>query len=299
MSALKTRAFVYLTIASLIWGFASVVIKLTFSGFEPLLFLFYRFFFSAVIAIPFLVTGGLPRFKSLRDFLYIVVYGLFSTSAALLFLFEGLSRTTVLTLSIVTIIAPLMVMISGHFVFHEKISKRQKRGIILAFLGALCTVIEPIFSSSLSFGSVSGNLFLLGYLVFDVVALLILKYLLRHRYSSLAITNFSFLIGFVSLIPAVFLIYSLGDLVQTVISTPVQYHLGVIYMALFSGSIAYTLRGIGQKTVSIADASVFGYLVAVFSAIFALFILHETPTPLFLVGGVLITIGIVVTELRK
>jgi drug/metabolite transporter (DMT)-like permease len=299
MAAHKTRSYIYLTVASLIWGIASVVIKLTLPAFQPLFFLEYRFFLSFLFALPFLLMRPRLHIKTFWDFLLMLIYGIFSTSGALLFLFEGLARTTVLTLSLVTILAPLCTLLGGHYIFHEHITHKQKFGIFIAFFGAFLTVLEPIFSAANGLGSLEGNLFLLGYLVFDTIAVLLLKHLLKRGYNASHLTHFSFAIGFFSLLPALFIVYPGLSLLRTLETTAIPFHLGVLYMALFSGTIAYILRGIGQKSISITQSSVFGYLVSVFSIPFAIFILHEQPTGLFILGSICIAIGIFVTELRR
>jgi drug/metabolite transporter (DMT)-like permease len=67
MAAHKTRSYIYLTVASLIWGIASVVIKLTLPAFQPLFFLEYRFFLSFLFALPFLLMRPRLHIKTFWD----------------------------------------------------------------------------------------------------------------------------------------------------------------------------------------------------------------------------------------
>jgi drug/metabolite transporter (DMT)-like permease len=69
-------------------------------------------------------------------------------------------------------------------------------------------------------------------------------------------------------------------------------------MAIFSGTIAYWLWQIGQKTVEVSEAALFDYLTAIFTVIFAVIFLGEAITLPFIIGAVILVIGIFIAETR-
>lgn len=75
--------------------------------------------------------------------------------------------------------------------------------------------------------------------------------------------------------------------------------MGVLYMALFSGSLAYYLSNKAQKTIEIGEQSLFSYLNPLFSIPLAVFWLGETITPLFIAGSVVVTAGVIIAETKK
>ena len=70
-------------------------------------------------------------------------------------------------------------------------------------------------------------------------------------------------------------------------------------MAIVSGSLAYYLFNKAQKTIEISEASVFSYLYPLFSAPLAVLWLGESITPVFIIGGIIIAIGVTIAEVKK
>jgi drug/metabolite transporter (DMT)-like permease len=134
------------------------------------------------------------------------------------------------------------------------------------------------------------------YILMDVSSVVVLKKLLRTGISPLILSNVSFIIAFLVIYPTL-LIFNPGFSITAVIqSLSLTAHAGVWYMALISGTLAYALRGKGQKSIEISEGALFGYLQSVFSAPLAVLLLNEPVTPLFMVGAIIIVIGIFIAE---
>lgn len=298
MSSHRLHAYFYLLIAALIWGIATIVLKFTLTNLPPLLFLSYRLAISSGVALLLLPYYKKGLKNIVRSGPKVIIYSVLSTAVALGLLFLGLERSTVLDLSLITLTGPLLIAIGGVIFLKEKISKREKTGAIIAFLGTTLSVIEPIFANN-NGTFLSGNIFLVGYLVVDVASTIFLKKLLRDKIAPFALTNLSFVIGFLTLLPVLFNYFSVSEIVNTLGNTKLIYHAGVLYMAIFSGTIAYTLRAKGEKTIEVGEAGLFGYLTPIFSAILALAFLGEQITLLFVAGGIVVFIGVALAEYKK
>lgn len=297
MSGYRKKAFGYLLGSTVIWGVASVVIKYTLNGIDPLPFLGYRFLISGLIALIFIPKIILLFKKHAGSALEILIHSVLATTISLGFLFLGLDQTTVLNLVLITLAAPLITEYAGVFFLKEHLTKREKIGTIFALFGTFFTVIEPIFNNQGGLGEFMGNLLILVYLISDTAAIIILKKLLKKDVDVEALTHTSFLVGFLTLLPII--IYSMGlSFVTTIINLPFKFHLGVLYMAVFSGTIAYYLRNKGQKSIEVGEASLFGYLTQVVSTLAAIFFLKETVTPLFFLGACVILIGVIYAEYK-
>jgi drug/metabolite transporter (DMT)-like permease len=70
-------------------------------------------------------------------------------------------------------------------------------------------------------------------------------------------------------------------------------------MAFLSGSLAYYLSTKAQKTIEIGDAAIFSHLYPLFSTPLAVLWLGERITPIFIIGGVIIAIGVFLAEYKK
>lgn len=298
MTAKRLNAYVLLLITSVIWGIAAIVIKLTLVGIDPAPFLVYRFGISAAIAVPFLLFARRIHIRSKAEGTMIFIYGFLSTTVALGLLFLGADHTTVLNLTLITLSGPLFVELAGAFFFKEHLTHREKIGTGIAFLGTALVVAGPILNHIQKSTNVVGNILILLYLVADIASVVFLKKLLRLKYSSLALTNFSFIIGFLTLLPISIFFLPISQTISQVISLPLPYHLGVLYMAIFSGTIAYYLRGIAQKTIEVSEAGLFGYISPVISGILAVGLLNESLAPLFILGAIVVAAGVTLAEYK-
>lgn len=73
----------------------------------------------------------------------------------------------------------------------------------------------------------------------------------------------------------------------------------ILYTAIFSVSLGYTLQAFGQKTAPPADAAIILSTEAVFAALFGWLLLSEGLTALQITGCALIFVGILLTHLRS
>jgi len=293
----KLPSYFYLLLVSLIWGYAAVVIKETLTSVTPLVFLLYRFLISAFIALFFL-----PKKEIISSKKYwpdIILYSFLSTTVSLSLLFVGLNKTSVLTLSLISVLSPLLLSVAAIIFLKERESKKLKLGTMIAFVGAFIAVVAPILDSMRHFGQLEANILIVLSVISDITSVLILKRLVQKGVSPLFLTNVSFAIGLITLLPVALIFYSLPEIINQIKNLSLNYHLGVWYMAIFSGTIAYFLRAKAQKSLKVADVGIFTYLQAIFSIIFAILILKEAITILFIIGAVIIILGILVAETRK
>lgn len=299
MNPYRLRAYLTILVATVIWAVASPVIKFTLGGIDALSFLVYRFAISGVVALVTFALTGVHLSHSPKVLVKLVIYSLFATSISLGLLFFGLEKTTVLEETLILLVTPLFISAAGNYFLKEHVTSREKLGMGIALVGTLFTVIEPLIQNGTDGSKLSGNIFILLSLVATVIATILAKELLRDGVSPLAMTNVSFLVGFISVIPFALLKYGAANLVSTVVNLPLPYQLGVFYMALLSGSLAYTLSNIGQKTIEIGEASVFSYLYPIFAAPLAVLWLGESITGTFILGGAIITAGVIIAEYKK
>lgn len=299
MSASRIRAYVLLLITTFIWAVAAIVIKFTLDGISPLSFLTYRLLISAIIGGFALLTFKHKLHLSTKSWIAVVVYSFLSTTFSLGLLFLGLDRTTVLNLALISLVGPLLYELAGVIFLKEKITRLEKIGTAIAFSGALITIIEPLLEATSAWGSLEGNLLIVASMIADTASVILLKKLLRRDISASALTHISFIVGFITILPVMLIFLGLSPFVQIVTALPFNYHLGVLYMAIMSGTVAYIIRAKAQKEIAVGEAGLFGYLTSVVSAPLAVIFLKETVTPIFIIGAVLIAFGVAIAEYRK
>lgn len=299
MSPQRLKAYFFILAAIGIWSIATVVIKLTLSAIEPIPFLLYRFALSAGAALLFFATNSKKfSISSKSDALMFVICSILGTSFGLGLLFIGLNETTVLSLSLITLSAPLLAQAAGTIFLKEHLTKREKIGTMIALGGTLLTIIQPILESGGEIGNLKGNILILLYMLGDTVSLILLKKLLRKGYSATVLTHGSFIIGFFTLLPVSLVIAPASEILSQIINLPFIYHLGVIYMALLSGTVAYWARARGQKTIEVGEAALLGYLSPIISSVLAVFLLGDRIGFVYIAGAAIIFSGVILAETK-
>lgn len=292
----RTKAYIYLIIVAAIWGFAGPIIKFTLEQIPPILFLSYRFFLASLIAVPVILIQRKYLFNS-KYLPTMLLYGFVTSTIALGFLFAGIERTTALQASFITLINPLLITVAGVYVFKDKVTKKEKIGTTIAFLGALIIVIQPLLNGGGS-ATFIGNILVFIYLLANTVSVVLEKLLNRKNIPPYFLTNFSFLIGFITLLPVALIMYK-GQILDTIFSLDLSHQLGVFYMAFISGTLAYTLWVKGQKSIEISEAGLFIYLNPVFATPLAVLWLKEDFSATFLLGTIIVIIGVIISEIKK
>ena len=296
MNPARVRAYLMLLVVAAIWGIATPVIKYTLEGFSPLVFLTYRFGISTIVAFIIFAINGVHLPKDKKTLFLLFFYGFLNSVVSLGLLFFGMENTTVLESSLITLASPLIISTAGVYFLHEHVTRREKIGMGIAIIGTVLTIIEPLINNGHSFLKLSGNLLILGYVLVTVVTTILAKNLLRKDTNAMAMTNFSFIIGFISFLPFVLLSnFSLAKILEV----HYTYHLGVFFMAILSGTLAFYLANKAQKTIEVGEQSLFAYLYPVFSLPLAVLWLGEKITPVYVLGGIIIAIGVVIAEIKK
>lgn len=292
----RPKAFLILFIVAIIWGLASVVIKATLDGIEPVSFLVYRFGISSLLALFSYKKIFSLRKKPAQTKGLVLLYSIISTPVALGLLFAGMTESSVLTLAVFTAMGPIILSVAGHVFFHEHLTHKQKLGAAIAFIGSLIS-IAPEFFHHQGVGTLFGSILIFLYILVDASSVLVLKKLLRTGIDGTALTHLSFICGFVCLLPFLFL--TNRGFFGSLLTLPASIHLGVFYMAVLSGTVAFALRAKAQKTVGLSEAGFMGYLVPILSTLFAVLFLSEKITTEFAIGAVIIALGVFLIEYHK
>lgn len=286
-----------------IWGIGGVVIKYTLAFFDPVVFLTYRFFIASLVLIPLLFITHKHLWQSLsqltsRQWLLLSIGGLLGTTVQLLLLFSGLRLTTAMDGILISSTSPILTAIAGFLFLKEHITKREKIGLAIAAVGSIIVVLQPIISSGRIFsGSTLGNLLVLAANLAWVAYIILTKTQLRHHQTPLFLVTFNFFIGLVSMSLILLLTHSPSHLLA-ISQLPIAGHLGVLYMALISGALAYTLYHRAERSIEASEADVFIYLQPLFGLPLAYFWLREPITIPFLISCAVITVGVSLAQIK-
>lgn len=296
----RLTAYVLLLFVSIIWGVAGPVIKFTLGSFPPIIFLTYRFALaSALGALLWAIRPPKLRLNG-NTIPHIILHSVLAVPLGLGLLFFGFDKTSSLSGSVISATGPIMVAIAGMILLKEHITKPERVGIFLAILGTLIVTVGPIVGGNgRAIISFEGNLLIIASLAADAIGTVIAKISLRDKVPAMALTNISFMIGFLCFLPFLLASYSLQEITVSILNAPPAAHLGVLYMAFISGTLAYTLQKIAMKTIEVGKVVVFNYLFPIWAAPLAVFWLGEKITLPFVIGASIIATGVIIAEYKR
>jgi len=300
MNPKRFRSYIYLIVVAAIWGIAGPVIKFTLNELPPFTFLTYRFFITLLVLVPIMIASKAKFPKDSKRNLTLLLLSLLGTTLNLGLLFVGLKFTSVLDQSFISETAPIITILASSIYLKDRITKKEKIGISITFLGTMLIVIQPLledglFASDNFFGNV---LILLSCLAWTAYVILSKKQM-RENVSPLTMAVSNFFVGFITLLPlAVLENHGAGNLITHLSNLSLATHLGVLYMAIISGALGYYLFQLGQKSIESSEAALFSYLQPLFSAPLAIIWLKEKISVSLLIGSLIIILGIIIAEYK-
>jgi drug/metabolite transporter (DMT)-like permease len=297
----RHTAYLYLLVVSIIWGAAGPIVKHTLTWFDPWLFLTYRFLISTAIALPFLKITNTKIPSKQHAVWLLMTTSVISAPLTLYLYFDALDKTTALSGSLISAIGPMLMVLGGMLFFKDRVTKNEKLGIGIALLGTILTVLGPLLFNGQSdtLGKLNGNTIMVIAVLTDIIGALLSKEAIKKGISTTLLSQFPFVIGFFLFVPILLFRQSPDDIGFKLLSAPWQAHAGVLYMAILSGTIAYSMRNIAIKTIEVSESAIFNYLQPLWGAILAVLWLKEPITISYIVGGLVIALGVFVGERRR
>jgi drug/metabolite transporter (DMT)-like permease len=303
----RTKAYLALLTTSLIWGFAPPIIKYSLGFVSPVEFLTLRFLIVSVLISPLFLFKLIKNPFELKDAALLILTSLCGTSLTLGLLFWGLSKTSAIDSAVIAATCPLMIVGAGAIFLKEIITKQEKLGLFLAFLGTMIAVASPLINGNKLFTSANawGN-FLIFISNISWAAYSILSKKTAKKYPTFNITALSFFVGLITFVPLYLL--EKKELITCLAGRPANYFLlipefpallGILYMSLLGSIIGYFTYTYGFSLIEASEATLFSYLQPIFAAPLAVLWLGEKVTPVFLIGAVFIALGVFLTEYKR
>jgi drug/metabolite transporter (DMT)-like permease len=274
--------------AASIWGGMYVVSKVVLDIIPPFTLVTIRLILGALTLAIFLLIKGYPRISG-KKFLQVLGVGLVGYGISLSLQFLGTKMSTAANGSLVTSATPAFVLLFAWMLLGERITGRRLLALFLATLGVVA-VIDPR-SAKLDPDLFLGNLFLIG----AAVTWALYSVLVRKVTQSTDVLLFS-LIAFIGGLPITVPAsawelsrVSVGEITAGVIA-------GVLFLGIISTALAMVLWNTAFALVTASLASLTFFAQPVVGTLLGAFFLGEQITPLFILGGVLIGAGLVISS---
>ncbi len=162
----RIKGILYASVTAFFWGFLAIALKVATGVLDPLTIVWFRFLVAFSVLFIFFALQKPSYLIILRKPpLYIIIASLGLGINYLAFLY-GLKLTTPNTAQVIIQTGPILLGVVGLVFFHEKISKRQGLGFILAGTGLFI-----FYRESLSQIAASEEMFNMGILWVVVAAM--------------------------------------------------------------------------------------------------------------------------------
>lgn len=274
--------------AASIWGGMYVVSKVVLDIIPPFSLVTLRLLLGAAtlgIVLPLRVFPILSR----KQVFQVVGVGFIGYGISLSLQFLGTKLSTAANGSLVTSATPAFVLIFAWILLKEKITSRRLLSLVLATLGVVA-VIDPR-SAQLNPDLFLGNLLLLG----AAVTWALYSVLVRKVTQNLGVLPFS-LIAFLGGLPVTvpagaweLKTLGVGEISLGIVG-------GVLFLGIISTALAMILWNNAFALIDASLASLTFFAQPVVGTLLGWAFLGERITPLFLLGGFLIGIGLVISS---
>ena len=274
--------------AASIWGGMYVVSKVVLDIIPPFTLVSLRLLLGALTLAIVLGIRGFPKITR-KQFWQAVGVGFVGYGVSLSLQFLGTKLSTAANGSLVTSATPAFVLIFAWILLKEKITSLRLIALLLATLGVVA-VIDPR-SAQLNPDLFAGNLLLLG----AALTWALYSVLVRKATQALDVLPFSliaFLGGLPVSIPAgawELKTIGVGEISLGVVG-------GVLFIGIISTALAMVLWNTAFAYVDANLASLTFFAQPVVGTLLGWLFLGEEITPLFLAGGMLIGVGLVISS---
>lgn len=269
------------------WGFSPTGIRIGLLGYDPGHLALLRFLiaslFMALIATSMKIS--LPR---LRDVPLLGVLGFFAVSLHHIALNFGQAGVSAGASSVLVQSTPLFTALLAHFVFREKVSAWRWGCVLLGMIGAAIVVTGD---RGLGHIDARGLLVLLAAFSWSIYFSLQKRH--SHRYDGLTMVCYTVWSG------TVFLLIYLPGLLGEVLNAPLRVNVAVGVLGLFPSALAYLAWAYVLNHMDVSRASMSLYLTPPMAIAIASVMLGELPSPMVIVGAVVVLVSVLALNLRR
>lgn len=271
-----------------IWGGMYVVSKVVLDIIPPFSLVVLRLVLGALTLALVLALRSRPSI-SRQTFWRVFAVGVIGYGISLGFQFVGTKLSTASNGALVTSATPAFVLLFAAIILHERITITRLLALSLASLGVVA-VIDPRTASwdgSLFWGNMALLAAALTWALYSVLIRLVTRQL-----EVLPVTLIAFLGGLPIAAPGAvweWRTISYGSISPGVI-------LGVLFLGIISTALAMFMWNTAFATLDAGPASLTFFAQPVVGTLLGWALLGEVITPLFLLGGVLISAGLIIAS---
>ena len=279
------RAHVFLFIVNLFYGAGFTVSKLVMPEFiKPFGFIFIRVSITTTLFF-ILHRFWLDEKIEKKDFLLLMVCGMFGVVINQEMFFAGLSITTPINAALIMIMTPILVFVISFFLNHEKATWQKILGLVLGLSGALVILAGRGFNFSSD--TLLGDLFILINATSYAIYLVIVRPLMK-KYHPLTVVKWVFFFGQIPV--TVMGVQQFNQIEWYTFST--QTWIAVAFIIICTTFLAYLLNMLALREVHSSVVGAYIYLQPILATIISISLGKDEITFEKILSAVLIFSGV-------
>ena len=273
---------------ALFWSSSFPAVRYTLEYYSPESLMIFRFLVASAVLLAYCAVKKVPppRKEDLALFAASGFVGLFlymwAFNVGTSLVLSGIS-------SFIIASAPVFTLLMSIVFLKEKAGLMLWIGVLISFAGIVIIGTTQVTEMRINIGM----LLLLSAAVFTSAFNILQKRILR-KYTVMQATSYSVAFG------TLFMCVFLPDLIQEFPAAPMQVNMLVVYLGVFPAALAYFFWGYAlskvEKTIYVTS---FLYLVPFLASIMAFLWLGEQMPVMALLGGVVVVLGMVITNAFK
>jgi len=285
-------AFSGLGIAVLFWAINTVIAKGAISQIQPMALSFFRWLVALIFIFPFAFKGLKRDINAIRENLgSLVVLSITSVAIYNSVLYMGARYTSATNIALVVAAMPAMTLTFAWMILRHRPKMRQTLGIMVSLGGVVVIISKGSFARFATFHFNPGDLLILV----SIASWSLYSVLLKKKgipISPISFLTMTIILGTLCILPfyiGEYFLYKGFEVNWTIVWM-------FIYLGICPSILSYFCWNYGVNTVGSATASVFMYLIPVFTSAIAYFFLGERLFVYHLAGGLLIFCGLILSS---
>ena len=289
-------AFLLLILSSFFWSGNFFAGKLAYNNdLSPLKLSFFRWLLAFLILLPFTIRLIKRDFNIYKKNIFLLIAVSFlGVTIFNSFTYISLQSALVINSSLMTSITPVLIIGFSWLIFSTKTTSLQFSGIFISLLGVLCIVLKGNISNLLNLHFIPGDI----WMFIDVFSWGLYSVLLKKidaKLNQLATLEIMIIIGLIFISP----FYFLESLDNKFLPVKLIDFYIISYVAIFAGIISFFCWNKGVFLIGANKASLFLYLIPIFSSLWAILFLDENFSFYHLIGAIFIVLGIILSNFKK
>ena len=282
------RTSLFLLIPVIFWGLSYIAIKIVLDELQPVEMISIRFLLASPILFSIL------KFKKIK---ILPIKNLLELSVGAFLIFihfwvmaVGMKDTTASNTAWILTTAPIFIAILGWLVLKEKFSLWQSIGLLIAALGVIVLTANGSLEN-LKWINSKGDFIVLGSCVTWALYTIWVRKIHKNN-NPLVMTFWMTTLAGLIFVPYTLLTSDLSHLISLQTDTIIS----LLFLGIFCLAIAFWLWSEGLSKQNAAEVGIYLYIEPLITMIGAWIILSEKITIWLVIGAVLITIGVLISE---